>query len=67
MLPEENIGLVLAELSALNAEHGLLGRDVEHIDFRLADRITMRLSADAVERRKKGFEAAKKAKKQKAG
>lgn len=66
MLPEGDIAPVLAELSALQAEHGILGRDVQHIDFRLSDRITMRLTDEAMERRKKGFEAARKAKRRKA-
>ncbi|MEP3046270.1 MAG: cell division protein FtsQ/DivIB [Roseibium sp.] len=51
-LPEVNVDSALAELVKMDAENGLLARDIKAIDMRLPDRVTVRLSDDAVERRK---------------
>ncbi|MBE0693726.1 MAG: cell division protein FtsQ, partial [Aquamicrobium sp.] len=46
-LPEHGADAALAELVALDARHGLLSRDIETVDMRLADRLVVRLSPDA--------------------
>ncbi len=65
MLPEGDMTAAITELKALENEHGILSRDVRQIDFRLPDRITMRLSDEAIERRKAGFKASNKSKRKK--
>jgi cell division protein FtsQ len=42
-LPEKQVGEALAQLAKLDAEQGLLKRDVVVVDLRLPDRITVRL------------------------
>ncbi|MGH6926285.1 MAG: cell division protein FtsQ/DivIB [Propylenella sp.] len=42
-LPEKDIRRALAQLVKLDAEHGLLSRDVTVVDLRLPDRVTVRL------------------------
>jgi cell division protein FtsQ len=42
-LPEKGIRQALAQLVKLDAEHGLLSRDVTVVDLRLPDRVTVRL------------------------
>lgn len=50
-LPEFGADAALAELVALDARNGLLSRDVETVDMRLADRLVVRLSPDAASAR----------------
>ena len=56
-LPEHNIHDALAVLSRLEAEQGILERDVAAVDLRLADRTTIRLTEGALERRQKAVDA----------
>jgi cell division protein FtsQ len=56
-LPEKDMERAMAELSKLDHEQQLLERDIVGVDFRLADRTTIQLSADAAERRAKAVEA----------
>ena len=51
-LPEENYNRALADLVDMDAENGLLSRDIVAVDMRLPDRVVVRLSDDAAERRK---------------
>lgn len=51
-LPEYGMEAALDELLRLNAESGLMNRDVVAVDLRLRDEIVVRLSDDAVVRRK---------------
>lgn len=46
-LPERGEDAALAELAALDARNGLLSRDIESVDMRLADRMVVKLSPDA--------------------
>lgn len=57
MLPEGNVAPALNELVRLEAEHGILGRGITSIDFRLADRMTIRLDRETAERRRKSLES----------
>lgn len=50
-LPEKKPQAALDEIAALDEAYGLLARDVAALDFRLADRITIRLSDEAATRR----------------
>ncbi len=47
MLPDDNVDEALASLTKLDAERGLLKRDIAAIDLRLLDRITVRLREEA--------------------
>ena len=47
-LPEENTKEALELLSVLDAREGLLSRNVEMVDLRLQDRVTVRLPEEAV-------------------
>ncbi|WP_141703412.1 cell division protein FtsQ/DivIB [Methylobrevis pamukkalensis] len=47
MLPEKEPGRALAEIARLDAESGLLGRDITIVDMRLADRMVVRLTDEA--------------------
>lgn len=58
LLPEGEAAPALAELDKLQADHEILNRDVTQIDFRLADRLTIRLSDEAAERRRENAKAA---------
>lgn len=51
-LPGENIDSALSDLVAMDAENGLLARDISAVDMRLGDRVVVRLTDDAAERRK---------------
>ncbi len=50
-LPENNAEAAIAKLRRLEAEQGLLERDIETVDLRLDDRITIGLTDNAVVRR----------------
>lgn len=56
-LPERHMERAMAELSRLDREQRLLDRDIVAVDFRLEDRTTIQLSADAAARRAKAVEA----------
>jgi cell division protein FtsQ len=43
MLPDDNVGEALTSLEKLDAEKGVLKRDIAAVDLRLLDRITVRL------------------------
>ncbi|KKX29256.1 cell division protein FtsQ [Rhizobium sp. LC145] len=60
-LPESNIHKALAVLSRLEAEQGVLERDIAAVDLRLDDRTTVQLTASADERRKQALDARTKA------
>jgi len=60
-LPEANIGKALTVLARLEQDQSVLQRDVAAIDLRLEDRTTIRLTPDAVERRRQALEARTKA------
>jgi cell division protein FtsQ len=47
-LPDDNIDRALADLSRLDTERRLMTRDVTMIDLRVPDRVTIRLSDDAM-------------------
>ena len=46
-LPEDNIGAALETLVALDSDKKLLSRDIDVVDLRLPDRVTVRLSEGA--------------------
>ena len=50
-LPEADPGAALAELVQIDTESGLLARDILMVDMRFADRLVVRLSESAMERR----------------
>ncbi len=52
MLPESNVPRAMEVLARLEAEQGILERDIASVDLRLEDRTTVRLTEGAVERRK---------------
>ncbi len=52
MLPEFGEEAELVELARLEREQAILSRDVTEIDMRLPDRLVLRLSPDAAERRR---------------
>lgn len=51
-LPGENIDSALSDLVTMDDENGLLTRDITAVDMRLGDRVVVRLSDEAAERRK---------------
>jgi cell division protein FtsQ len=53
-LPETGMDYALGELVQMDADSGLLARDIAAVDLRLADRVVVRLSDEAAERRKTG-------------
>lgn len=55
-LPEEGVDGALAELAAMESERELLSRDIAAVDLRLADRMVVRLTPDAAERRQAAIE-----------
>ena len=57
-LPEERIPSALERLAEFEQARGPLGADIESIDLRLGDRISMRLSEQAVARRQAAREEA---------
>lgn len=55
-LPENNAELALATLSRLDRDDRILARDIEGVDLRRADRVTVRLSQDAARARDEQFQ-----------
>ncbi|MDX3925078.1 MAG: cell division protein FtsQ/DivIB [Shinella sp.] len=55
-LPEHNLPRAMNVLSTMEAEQGLLERDIAAVDLRLEDRTTVRLTEAAAERRKEAVE-----------
>ncbi len=51
-LPEDGVEVALTQLVRMDEENGILSRDIVAVDMRLPDRVTVRLTDDAVERRK---------------
>jgi cell division protein FtsQ len=51
-LPERNVDGALAHFQALNESQDVLRRDIAEVDLRLSDRVTIRLTPEALERRK---------------
>jgi cell division protein FtsQ len=47
-LPDDNLDRAMADLARLDAERRLMSRDVASIDLRVPDRVTVRLSEDAM-------------------
>jgi cell division protein FtsQ len=62
-LPETDLEAALATLARLDREKNLLSRDIVAVDLRLPDRLTVRLSDAAAEKREDALAAAKKKKK----
>jgi cell division protein FtsQ len=56
-LPERNMDRAMAELDEFDGSQQVLERDILAIDLRLTDRMTVQLTPDAAERRKKAVEA----------
>jgi cell division protein FtsQ len=54
-LPEFDAGTALATLARLDKEDRIFERDIEAVDLRLADRITVRLSEEAAKARDEQF------------
>ncbi|MTH97925.1 cell division protein FtsQ/DivIB [Roseibium sp. RKSG952] len=50
-LPEDKVVTALADLVDMDAENGLLTRDIVAVDLRLGDRVVVRLSEDAAKQR----------------
>ena len=50
-LPEEGAVEAAAEVARMDKEMGLLSRDISAVDMRIADRVTIRLTPDALTRR----------------
>jgi cell division protein FtsQ len=50
-LPEDDLEQAVAYLASMDGDHDLLSRDVAAVDLRLADRMAVRLSPDALEKR----------------
>ena len=55
-LPEHNVPRAMDVLATLDAEQGLLERDIAAVDLRLEDRTTVRLTEGALERRNAAVE-----------
>ncbi|WP_417669922.1 cell division protein FtsQ/DivIB [Roseibium sp.] len=53
-LPENGMDVALADVVQMDEDNGLLARDIIAVDMRLADRVVVRLSDEAAERRKAG-------------
>lgn len=51
-LPEQGVETALAEIMRMDKDSGLLARDIQAIDMRLPDRVTIRLSDEVAEQRK---------------
>lgn len=51
-LPEMDVAAALTQFEKLDREQDLLLRDIAEVDLRLLDRVTVRLTQDALERRK---------------
>lgn len=52
MLPQENVSESLSLLMAMIDRHGLMTRDIESVDLRLAGRVAVRLTEAAFEKKK---------------
>ena len=63
LLPAEAPEAALDRLATVHADQGLLDKDVAAIDLRMADRLTVRLTPDAAERREAALADAAKARK----
>ena len=50
-LPEFGVEKALADLETMDRESGLLAKDIAVVDMRLADRVVVRLTPEALERR----------------
>ena len=50
-LPETDVGRALSDLVRMDADNGLLTRDITVVDIRLPDRVVVRMSDEAIERR----------------
>lgn len=59
-LPEFGEDAAIAEVVALDAEHGLLSRDLAAVDMRLEDRVVVKLTPEAVTRREAALKDMKK-------
>jgi cell division protein FtsQ len=55
-LPEDNVGDALKRFAAFDAGRDVLSRDITAVDLRLDDRIALRLSEAALERRTQALE-----------
>ncbi len=66
-LPASGEDVALAEVLRLDREGGLLSRDITAVDMRLADRVVVQLTADAVVRREAALDEREKAAKRKPG
>jgi cell division protein FtsQ len=55
-LPEDNVGVALKRFAAFDAGRDVLSRDITAVDLRLDDRIALRLSEAALERRTQALE-----------
>lgn len=55
-LPEHDTGIALATLSRLDKDDKILARDIDAVDLRLPDRVTVRLSAEAARAREELFQ-----------
>lgn len=51
-LPEHGEDAAIAEIAALDREQGILSRDIVAIDMRIEDRLVVKLTPEAAERRK---------------
>lgn len=60
-LPEENVAAALALLSRFDEEQQVLSRDIALVDLRLPDRVAVRLTPGALERRTAALEERRKA------
>ena len=59
-LPENDVAAALAEVSRLDREYALFSRDIEAVDLRFDDRLTLALAPAAHEARKEALEEMKK-------
>jgi len=55
-LPETGVPEALAQLAKLDEDNGLLSRDIVLVDFRIVDRVTIRLSDEAARRRAASYD-----------
>ncbi|KXF76821.1 cell division protein FtsQ [Paramesorhizobium deserti] len=55
MLPEDDVPATLAAVDRLDQEKGLLSRDILAVDMRIQDRVSVRLTPDAMERREQAL------------
>jgi len=46
-LPEEGVADAWTHLAAIDRDHGLLARDIERVDLRLADRVVVKVAPEA--------------------